>query len=182
MLRLPSPDPAAGRLRAVGALLGCLTLAGCLLGLAGCGVPPELQEPGATPTRATPTPTVGPTGTPTSGPGLTPTPTPRPTALVACPPGAPSRDQVTALLRRAANLPRSGRVTYRTGPLCLEDWQYSIVTVADREPLQAVTRGRPGKLRLVTAGTDVCTITVRAEAPPALRTAVCDAPPPFGGL
>ncbi|MFY1688807.1 hypothetical protein [Plantactinospora sp. WMMB782] len=146
-------------------------------------MPPELKEPQTTPTRPTRTPTVGPTGLPTAVPSLSPTPTPRPTALAACPASGSIRDQVTALLRRTANLPRSGRVTFQTGPLCLEDWQYSVVAVAGREPLQAVTRGRAGNLRLVTAGTDVCNITVRAEAPPGLRTTVCDAPPPaYGGL
>lgn len=182
VLRLPSPAPARGRRHAAGALLGRLALAGCLA-LASCGVPPELREPPATPTRAAPTPTVTASGPPSAVPTLPPSPTPSPTALVACPGGRPSCDQVTALLRRTANLPRSGRVTFQTGPLCVEEWQYSVVVMAGREPLQAVTRGRPGNLRLVTAGTDVCNIPVRTEAPPALRSRACDAPPPItGGL
>ncbi|MFD0972408.1 hypothetical protein [Plantactinospora endophytica] len=185
MLRLPSPDRTTGRRRAVGAplarLAAPLALAGCLTLTAACGVPPELEQPQATPTRPTPSPTATASGVPTPGPSLPATPTPSPSGLAACPGGRPSRDQVIALLRRTANLPRSGRVTFDTGPLCVEDWQYSVVSMADREPLQAVTRGRPGNLRLVTAGSDVCNITVRAEAPPILRTRVCDAPPPFGG-
>lgn len=165
--------PPVGHPRAVGALIAGLALAGCL-GTAACGVPPELdQSPSAT--RPTPTPT-GTVGAPTPGPTPTLRPTPGPTRLAACAAG-PSPAQVTALLRRSANLPRSAKVTFQVGPLCVEDWQYSIVVVTGREPLQAVTRGQPGGLRLVTAGTDVCNIPVRAEAPPAIRAAACDAAP-----
>ncbi|MBF9128107.1 hypothetical protein I0C86_03735 [Plantactinospora sp. S1510] len=90
---------------------------------------------------------------------------------------------MTALLRRSANLPRSARVSYQVGPLCAANWQFSVVAVAGREPLQAVTTGKGSALRLITAGTEVCTIRVRTEAPTAIRTAACDAPPSsIGGL
>jgi hypothetical protein len=62
-------------------------------------------------------------------------------------------------------------VTVDTGPLCAGTWQYTVVLVPNREPLAVVTRGRPGALELVTAGTNVCSIPVRTEAPIGIRTA-----------
>jgi hypothetical protein len=80
--------------------------------------------------------------------------------------GSPTGEQVIAALRRVAGLlPTTGTVTVRTGPLCAGSWQYTVVEVAGREPLQALTRGEPGALTVVTAGTDVCTVEVRAAAP-----------------
>ena len=49
--------------------------------------------------------------------------------------------------------------------LCAADWQFTVVTETGREPLQVVTRGTPDSLSLVTAGTYVCTPTVRTQAP-----------------
>ncbi|MFC6019019.1 hypothetical protein ACFP2T_22765 [Plantactinospora solaniradicis] len=181
MFRPPSPDSPTGRSRVVGALIaGGLAVVGCIA-TAACGVPPELEQSQPS-TRPTPSPTV--TATPTPVPTPTP-PTASPTSasgLVPCA-GNPSQAQVTALLRRSANLPRSARVSYQVGPLCAANWQFSVVTVAGREPLQAVTTGPGNALRLVTAGTEVCTVRVRTEAPTAIRTAACDAAPsPSGGL
>ncbi|MBE1486009.1 hypothetical protein [Plantactinospora soyae] len=182
MFRPPSPDFPAGRSRAVGALIaGSLALIGCVA-TAACGVPPELQQssPSAGPTP-TPTATATPTPVPTPTPPTTVSPT-SPSGLVPCA-GNPTQAQVTALLRRSANLPGSARVSYSVGPLCAANWQFSVVTVAGREPLQAVTTGRGSALRLVTAGTEVCTIRVRTEAPTPIRTAACDAAPStVGGL
>ena len=60
--------------------------------------------------------------------------------------------------------------TTTIGPLCSGDWQYTALDVPGTGLLQVLTRGPSGALRLVTAGTDVCTATVRAQAPPGIRT------------
>ena len=84
--------------------------------------------------------------------------------------GYPSGEQVVTLLRRSAGLlPARVTATVATGPMCAGAWQYTVVTVPDRDPLQVVTYGRPTALHLVTAGTDVCTVEVRASAPAGIR-------------
>ncbi|MFI6331171.1 hypothetical protein ACIBBG_23060 [Micromonospora chersina] len=151
-----------------------------LLALAGCGAPPELRHPTASATTA-PTASATPTSSPTAAP-VTPT---RPTRTAPAPDltatpcrSGPSGDRVVALLRGPARvLPRDVRVTVRTGPLCAEDWQYTVLAVSGHEELQVVTRGRPAALELVTAGTDVCGVEVRAAAPSGIRTLACDGTP-----
>jgi hypothetical protein len=78
-----------------------------------------------------------------------------------------------ATVRRAAGLlPAGSRPTVREPtPLCAGSWQYTVITVAGREPLRVVTKGQPAALSLVTAGTNVCTVQVRAAAPVGIRTA-----------
>jgi hypothetical protein len=126
---------------------------------AGAGTAPPSRFPTA-PAAATRTPTPGGTSSPVFG------------ELTAQPcQGHPSGEQVIALLRRTTGLlPTSGTVAVRTGPLCAGSWQYTVLTVADRDPLQVVTKGSPQALELVTAGTDVCTIEVRVVAPVGIRT------------
>jgi hypothetical protein len=94
--------------------------------------------------------------------------------------GKPNGDQVVALLRRSSSLlPRDVRVTVPApGPLCAGDWQYTVLQIADQEPLQVVSRGPASALTLVTAGTDVCSIPVRTAAPAGVRTAACEAGAP----
>nr|WP_233257640.1 hypothetical protein [Micromonospora sp. S4605] len=171
-VRLPAP----GRWPAVVVAL----VAGVL---AGCGTPPELRtaEPGpvSTPSRtAAPTPTgtapppVGPTGLPGLG---TPTPT-ADTGLVAvaCSSG-PTGARVVDLVRgRGGVLPRDVRVRVVSGPLCAAEWQYTVLDVTGHEQLQVVTRGPGSAPRLVTAGTDVCTVEVRAAGPPGIRNLACE--------
>lgn len=154
-------------------------LACCLLTvvLTGCGVPPELEQ-GAT---STPSPTV--TGSPSSTPSPTlPLPPPvLPTTpltsgavAVACRNG-PSEAQVLRLVRGSAGvLPADSRVRVSRGPLCADDWQYTVLAVTGYEDLTVVSRGKPGSLQLVTAGTDVCTIEVRTGAPDGIRTLACE--------
>ncbi|MFI5834315.1 hypothetical protein ACIA5A_11630 [Micromonospora sp. NPDC051300] len=157
-----------------------------LLALTACGRPPELREPpattgaprasaSATPSNATPTAPA--TATP-SAPAVPPAPTaPAPDPAATPCRGAPSGTRIVALLRGSAGvLPRTVRVTVRTGPLCAEGWHYTVLAVAGHEELQAVTRGRD-KLTLVTAGTDVCGVEVRATAPAGIRTLACDGVP-----
>ena len=92
---------------------------------------------------------------------------------VACA-GRPSADRVVGLLRGRV-LPRGVSVRATQGPLCAADWQYTVLAVTGHEELQVVTRTESTALRLVTAGTDVCSIEVRAVAPPGIRTLACDA-------
>lgn len=81
----------------------------------------------------------------------------------------PSADRVLAALRRVPGLlPAGAAVTVRTGPLCAGTWQYTVIDVTDREPLQAITQGPADDLQFVTAGTNVCTAGVRSTAPYAI--------------
>lgn len=153
----------------------------CLVGaalLSGCGVPPELQpKPGGT----VPQPSVSPSAVtlppsfslPPSAPPSSPGPFPELT-VTDCQ-GRPNGDQIIAAVRRKSSvLPGSGTVTVTRPPVCAGTWQYTVLTVPGREPLQVVTKGAPASLDLVTAGTDICTIEVRNFAPPGIRiTAGC---------
>jgi hypothetical protein len=90
--------------------------------------------------------------------------------VVACN-GRPTAEQVITVVRRQPSLlPGNTSVSAKTGPLCAGIWQYTVLAVGDREPLQVVTRGAPTSLTFVTAGTNVCTVDVRANAPVALLT------------
>jgi hypothetical protein len=172
------PPGPAGPLLAIAVLL-----LGGLLGLAACGTPPELRErrggtvppprptPGASATGATPTATppartrtpdqAGPTGFSES-------------VAVPCS-GRPSGQQVLSVVRNTGGLlPGGVRVTIKTGPLCAGTWQYSVLAVPGGEPMQVVTNGPPGDLNLITAGTDVCSVPVRATAPYGIRAIACD--------
>lgn len=155
--------------------------------LAGCGVPPELQpKPGSSVPRpsetASPSAADGLPGVMPLLPGETATPSPVPSFAedYAIPCGDyPSKDQVITAVRRTGGLlPSTGTVTVLKGPLCAGSWQYTIFAVPQKEPLQVVTRGTPTQLTLVTAGTDICSITVRTSGPPGIRNAaLC---PPAG--
>jgi hypothetical protein len=125
--------------------------------------PTRPREPAAEPTA--PLPPV-----PTT-PSATPSPTGFPESYVSPCNGKPSAAQVIAVVRRQpALLAHGATATATVGPLCSGTWQYTVLAVTDREPMQVVTKGRPGSLTFVTAGTDVCTVDVRAEAPVALLT------------
>lgn len=145
--------------------------------LTGCGTPPELREP---PERAFSSPHRSATA-PAPPPPRPAAPTmtgPPPTAAFGestatrCD-GHPGSAQVIALLRRSTELlPRSATVSVPVGPLCAGTWQYTVLSVPNREPLQVVTKGEPAALTLVTAGTDVCSsIPVRVTAPAGIRIA-----------
>jgi hypothetical protein len=154
------------------ALAACVTAAAC-------GTPPELQPtPGVPVPSPSPSPSASASPTPgTAGSAITPSPlVPTPSGFpeayaVECA-GRPTGAQVVRVLRRDGDLlPGGAQVSVDTGPLCAGTWQYTVVTVPGREPLAVVTRGRPGALRLVTAGTNVCSIPVRTQAPPGIRSA-----------
>jgi hypothetical protein len=156
--------------------------------LAGCGTPPELRpQPGS----SVPQPSASaseddsafesePPADVFPPPGQTATASPMPSFseeyALPCD-GFPSSDEVIALARRRGLLPRTGRVTVAKGPVCAGDWQYTILNVPRKDPLQIVSRGAPDSLTMVTAGTDVCSIEVRTEAPAGIRNAAfCPAP------
>ncbi|BCB80671.1 hypothetical protein GCM10022251_01850 [Phytohabitans flavus] len=152
----------------------------------GCGLPPELRDPPGSvvpsPKTAPPTDSPPPVASdlpPTGGPSATPTF--GETTAVLCH-GQPSATQVMALLRNTSGmLPRGETAEVRSDtPLCAGSWQYSVIVVPDRDPLLVVTRGAPGSLTLVTAGTNVCNIPVRTSAPVGIRTVACEAGPAPG--
>lgn len=166
---------------------GCaaVALAACAA-LAACGTPPELRpRPGSSvprPPSTPPSPSPA-TGSPVEGipPGETAIPSQQPSfaeeLAVPCG-GNPAANEVIALVRRTGGLlPGAGSVSVMTGPLCAGSWQYTVFAVPNKEPLQVVSRGTPDRLRMVTAGTDICSIEVRTEAPPGIRNAaLCPAP------
>jgi hypothetical protein len=129
--------------------------------------PPALNAP--EPTATSPTPA------PPSVPTTTSSPTGFSESYVVPCSGHPSAAQVIAVVRRHGSLLAPGvSVSATTGPLCSGTWQYTVLAVPDHEPLQVVTKGAPPALQFVTAGTDVCTVDVRAGAPVALlSTANC---------
>lgn len=113
------------------------------------------------------------TGRPSTAPTPTPTGFPE-TSAVPCA-GRPTGDQVIAVVRgQGSLLPSGASVRVQTGPLCAGSWQYTVLQIPDHEPLQVVTKQAPTALTFVTAGTNVCTVDVRANAPVGLqRAATC---------
>lgn len=149
----------------------------------GCGAPPELREPpGAavpSPTRTESPATASPAspGPSTPQPSFFPTPTGSPAETATACGGEPSGTQVLNLLRRTDELPSGVRASVQQGPLCAGTWQYTVVAIQGGDPLIAVTKGAPGALTVVTAGTDVCSIPVRTAAPTGIRTLACGTNP-----
>lgn len=84
--------------------------------------------------------------------------------------GFPPVAPVVALLRSKGIVGRSTSVTARVGPLCAGSWQYTVVVTGAQEELQVVTTGPPSRLRLITAGTYVCTPEVLTQAPAGILT------------
>jgi len=183
---------------------GSLLLVGLLLltGAAGCGRGEKTAGPSAGTVSGSPpapedSPSEEPDGTGTdSGPDTAPTddgdlpglPSTAPDAstgatAVACN-GKPGLAQIVAALRRdrADAVPAGVTPTASTGPLCADSWQYTVLSIPNRDPLQVVTRGAAASLKVVTAGTYVCTPAVNAAAPLAIRTAAnCQSPGTDGG-
>jgi hypothetical protein len=193
---VPGP-PAARRLTRLLAVLGCATL------LAGCGAPPRPQPtapprtsasgsaapsglpsylpgglpptlpPTGLPTYPTPTYPTLPTTAPTTAPTTT-RPTPSPAARCT---GGPTKQQVLDLVQGKPGIPDED-LTVTEGPYCAASWQFAILGIAGRdtddvEPLLVVSTGRPSALRLLEAGTDVCTDRVERDAPAGIRVRAC---------
>lgn len=152
-----------------------------VLPLAACAAPPQRRPPAppvtsrpALVTPAAPTAVAPVTPSPGATPTLSPTPSPTPGLVAVACAGRPTADRVVGLLRGRV-LPRGVSVRATQGPLCAAGWQYTVLAVTGHEELQVVTRTDSAALRLVTAGTDVCSIEVRTVAPPGIRTLACDA-------
>jgi hypothetical protein len=164
--------------------------------LAGCGSPPQPlptapPEPvgsgplpsasagppspiGGYPTLQPTIPTIP--GVPTFTTRPVPTTTPPPSPAPRCT-GGPTRPQVLAVIKGRAGMPEE-ELAVTQGPYCSGSWQFTIVGIAGSsddlvEPLLVVTTGRPSALRVVEAGTDVCTDRVSDDAPPGIRVRAC---------
>lgn len=66
------------------------------------------------------------------------------------------------------------------GPFCSGSWQFATVQIAGEDPKEAeqlfvVTSGTPTALKVIEAGTDVCSIEVQTKAPPGIRVRACGA-------
>jgi hypothetical protein len=118
------------------------------------------SPPGSLPVSSAPAaqpspPSIPPVPTATGFPDLT---------AVSCA-GNPSFARIVALLHAQHILGQRDVATVRVGPLCAGTWQYTVLMVAGKGPLEVVSRGPASALELVTAGTDVCSSAVRTDAP-----------------
>lgn len=136
--------------------------------LPGCGT---AATPVAAPSVSVPsTPAASPTPVPPAVPPPLPVPSASspagfpPNLAVGCA-GNPGVDRIVALVRAQGVLDAGQSATATLGPLCAGTWQYTVLQAPQREPLQVVSKGPAGALVMVTAGTDVCTDAVRAQAP-----------------
>lgn len=139
--------------------------------------------PQTTPPTLATTPTFGtyptyPTYTypPYTTPATTVSPTPTPSHAALCT-GPPTGPQILALIKDRKGVPK---VTLQvdSGPYCSGDWSFTTVEVADEnedqlEPLMVVATGKNATLKLVAAGSDVCTNQVVTTAPPGIRVLAC---------
>ena len=141
--------------------------------LASCGSPPGLDNPPGPTTPPPTTPTASPAppaSLPPGLPGATTSPGFGEAVAIDCA-GRPGATELVGLLRTEGLLGPDADAQVVTGPLCAGTWQYAVVSVPDLDPLQVVTQGEAGALELVTAGTDVCSVEVRIEAPAGIRDA-----------
>lgn len=148
---------------------------GAALVLGGCGAPPELERAsrGALP-QVSPTPTGEASASPTPAlPPPSPIESTANEAVATDCQGRPTGKQIINLVRRSKLLPDGVAMSVAKAPVCAGSWQYTVIQVPGHEPLQVVSKGEPGSLTLVAAGTDVCSIPVRTGAPVGIRALVC---------
>ena len=125
------------------------------------------------PPATLPTTTTPPTRTtsPTTAPTSTVSPAPR------CRSG-PSPAQVLAVLKGMPGIPEK-KLAVTAGPFCSGSWQFATVQLADApdkaEELFVVTTGTPTALKVIEAGTDVCSVDVQGKAPAGIRVRACGA-------
>lgn len=155
----------------------------------GYPLPPGFTAPvptGTLPTAVLPTlpyipPATLPTTTTTTTPTRTTAPTTAPTSTVSpaarCRNG-PSAAQVLAVLEGMPGIPEE-ELAVTAGPFCAGAWQFAAVEIADApdkaEELFVVTTGTPTALRVIEAGTDVCSPDVQSRAPAGIRVRACGA-------
>ena len=160
---------------AIAALMAVALVSGCIRpGPVSDPTPPistAAPHPSVAPSTWSGSPLRPPSGLPTARPSGPSTPVFVEQTAIAC--GSyVTGQQVIALLRTTAGvLPSGANATVHTGPLCSGTWQYTVIQVPNRDPLRVVTSGSASSLKLVTAGTDVCTVDVRAVAPAGIRSA-----------
>lgn len=158
-----------------GIIASMIVVIGAVAG--GCALDPvqPTRDPSARPpspsggedTSNRPTPIPMPTGNPTSN-GFS-----EYTATTCN--GKPTGEQVISVVRPKLELAATVQITVTQQPLCAGIWQYTVLGVPNREPVHAVTRGEPGKLTVVAAGTNPCIPAVRVSAPSGIRTVLgCD--------
>lgn len=145
-------------------------------GAAGCNATPPPEPQGSpTPSAASPSPALPgqPGDASPSQPNDAMPPVPQPTSPAAATAAKcqdrPTPSEIITLLRQQDAIATDPRIKVSTGPLCVGDWQYTVMDIPNADPLQVVTRLTDGKLVYVTAGTDIC--DELAGAPPAIRTA-----------
>jgi hypothetical protein len=160
------------------------------------GYPTGVLPPGALPTGVLPTgvlppgalptvpPYVPPFVPPATLPPVTTTPprtTPPPTSTVSpaaqCPASGPTKAQVLAVLVGLPGIPAK-ELEVVEGPFCSGSWQFTEVRIADEakaERLFVVTTGKPATLKVIEAGTDVCSTDVQTKAPARIRVRACGA-------
>ncbi|HEX6683955.1 MAG TPA: hypothetical protein VF062_14220 [Candidatus Limnocylindrales bacterium] len=143
-----------------------------------CGTPPDLASRG----DRVPAPPSAPSQTPEFPPGFTPAPTSSPSRNISPTPtlspfpeytavpcaGRVTANQVIDLVRSASSISPSGAVAGY--PLCAGSWQLTELQVPGRDSVLAVTITQNG-LKLVAAGTDVCTAEVKLLAPSGIKLA-----------
>lgn len=121
-------------------------------------LPPVTTTPTTTPPTTTPTSTVSPAPRCRSGPTTT---------------------QVLAVLKGLPGIPEQ-ELAVAEGPFCSGSWQFATVQIAGEDPKAAeqifvVTTGAPTALKVIEAGTDVCSVEVQTKAPAGIRVRACGA-------
>jgi hypothetical protein len=153
-------------------------------------LPSDFTAPAPAPTGALPpvvvptVPYVPPATLPpiATTPPRTTTPTTRPTPTVSpaarCRSG-PTKAQVLAVLEGLPGIPER-KLAVAEGPFCSGSWQFTTVQIAGQDPKKAeqlfvVTTGKPDALKVIEAGTDVCSTEVQTRAPAGIRVRACGA-------
>ena len=106
-------------------------------------------------------------------------PTPTVPAAPKCTSSGPTKAQMLAVLEGLPGIPEE-ELAVAEGPFCSGSWQFATVQIADEDPEDAeqlfvVTTGRPAALKVIEAGTDVCSAEVQSRAPAGIRVRACGA-------
>jgi hypothetical protein len=166
---LTAPPPAPVSASASGAVLPLPS---------GYTTPVPVPTGGVPPAPVATVPYVPPATLPTTTATTTPTTSPTPTVKPAgkCTSG-PAKVQVLAVLKGLPGIPAEELVVAE-GPFCSGSWQFAAVQIAgedpdDAEQLFVVTTGKPATLKVIEAGTDVCSTEVQTRAPAGIRVRAC---------
>ena len=118
------------------------------------------------------------TTTTTTPPPVTTTPKSTVPPALKCRSG-PTTAQVLAVLEGLPGIPQQ-QLAVAEGPFCSGSWQFATVQIAGEDPKEAeqifvVTTGTPTALKVIEAGTDVCSVEVQTMAPAGIRVRACGA-------